>query len=134
MRPSYVSGVTSGETRSASRSMSTSVSISDSADAYRDEEVKVLRQVQALDPATAAAMQAAKELVEATSGLASAIHTDKLRLAGGREVAEYNAANAAVNRLEDDKAEMLRQMRGDFSGEKDPERRRLLEKVLLTTS
>jgi len=39
---------------------------------------------QALDPATAAAMQAAKELVEATSGLASAIHTDKLRLAVGR--------------------------------------------------
>lgn len=36
---------------------------------------------QALDPATAAAMEAAKQLTAAASGPASAIHTDKLRIA-----------------------------------------------------
>merc|ERR1719217_1266429 len=40
-----------------------------------------------------------------------ALRAEDERLAGLREVAEYNAANAAVNALEDEKAELLRQMR-----------------------
>merc|ERR1711988_88435 len=40
-----------------------------------------------------------------------ALREEDERVAGIREVAEYNAANAAVNQLEDEKAEMLRLMR-----------------------
>merc|ERR1719502_817894 len=41
----------------------------------------------------------------------AALRAEDERLAGLREVDEYNAANAAVNALEDEKAEQLRQMR-----------------------